>query len=113
MPSTLSAAARSSIALGLALALVGCVTANGPREYPDVRLVYSDLPLQAPDGPVLFAQRVRQTAIDHCARHGALLTPYHRRSDPDYCIGGVRAEILRALPPRLRALYEAGRSASP
>jgi UrcA family protein len=101
-----------TLAVGLCLTLAACATGGtGPsgEDYPDLHLRYADIVLDAPDAAARLARRIETTAVEHCSRHGARLTPAHRRGQPQFCVDGVRAELVRALPPTLRAIYDEGR----
>lgn len=100
-----------TLAVGLCLGLTACATAAGEPEFPDVRMAYADIALDAPDAPARLARRIEATAADHCRRHAARLTPAHRRGQSDFCRDGVRAELVRALPPMVRAVHDQGRRA--
>ena len=98
-----------ALALGLCLTLTACTTSSHETDFPDVRLAFADIALEAPDAPARLAQRIEATAADHCRRYGARLTPSHRRGQSHFCRDGVRAELVRALPPAARAVHDEGR----
>jgi hypothetical protein len=113
-PHRLTAFGAGFVLAGLYLALGACASTSGSRiaaeNYPAIHLDLGDFRTEQPDAPLRLVERLDQTAADHCARNGPLLTPARHRTQPAYCIDGVRAELVRSLPPELRALYDRGRS---
>jgi UrcA family protein len=79
------------------------------QTYPQIRLAYQDLTLSTSAGRQALVDRVETTATTHCARYGDLIVPYERRGQLRFCRLAVRGEILRAMPPQLRAAYDIGR----
>ncbi len=99
---------RAAPTLMCVLALAACVTAPGSDE-PQMTLAYRDIAPDAPDAPARMAQRVSHATAAYCDRHGAAMTPHHRRRDPGFCLSQMRAAVVRALPAAHRAAYEQGR----
>ena len=114
LPRRLTALGAGFVLAGLYLALGACAPTSGARtaveDYPAIHLALGDIRTDQPNAPLRLVERLDQTAADHCARNGPLLTPARHRTQPAYCIDGVRAELARSLPPGLRALYDRGRS---
>jgi UrcA family protein len=93
------------------LGLSACATsgARGDTGFPDIHMAVAEIDVAAPEAGAALARRIEATARDYCGVHGERLTPAHRRGQPSYCLRGVRAEIVAALPADFRARLDAER----
>lgn len=97
---------------GLLLAACSTTTSAAPHE-PQARVAYGDLDLRRADGRAELVRRVDRAAADYCRDHAAAVTPHHRRADPRYCPASLRAQLMWAMPRRVRDAYDQGWSRRP
>lgn len=96
-----------AIACGLLLA--ACSTsAPAAAPAPVARFAYADLDLRDPAGRQELVRRVDRAAADYCRAHAEVVTPHHRRADPRYCPASIRAQLMWAMPARVREAYDRG-----
>ena len=86
----------SLIALSLA--------ASAAPAAPQLHISYADVDFTDSVQVAAFDQRLEATVGAFCARHRTLVTPSHV-TNPRFCEQGLRAEVLRRLPPADRRNY--------
>ncbi|HWQ87441.1 UrcA family protein [Brevundimonas sp.] len=97
------------IVCGLLLAACSTtVSARSEEPAPKARFHYADLNLRDPADRRVLVARVDQAAADYCRSHSDIVTPYHRRADASYCPASIRAQLMWAMPPRVRHAYDSG-----
>lgn len=92
------------------LLLVACSTdaLAQTAAAPQARFYYGDLNLrEAADRQILVA-RVDEAAAEYCRSHSEIVTPANRRNDPRYCTATMRAQLMWAMPMRVRDAYDTG-----
>jgi UrcA family protein len=96
-----------AIVCGLLLAACSTVPAAA-NPAPQARFTYGDLELRSRAGQLALVARVQAAAEDYCRDHAAVVTPARRLGDPRYCPSVMRAQLMWAMPDRVRAAYDAG-----
>ncbi|AQR61655.1 hypothetical protein BZG35_08325 [Brevundimonas sp. LM2] len=91
-----------------------------PKPDPDlgvIRVSVQDLRLDRPADQDVLVDRIDRSVAAWCAVHGPAVTPHHHRFQRQFCLDGMRAELVRALDRDQRRAYDAGyrrlRSARP
>ena len=103
-----------AIACGLLLAACPLTAGAAPNDpAPQARFHYGDLNLRDADDQRVLVDRVRQAADAYCRQHAAVVTPSNRLRDPRYCPSVIRAQLMWAMPRRVRDAYDQGWSRRP
>jgi UrcA family protein len=99
-----------AIVCGLLLAACPATAAlaHDDTPAPQARFVWGDLDLRSRAGQDELVVRVARAAADYCRDHAAVVTPHHRRADPQYCPATMRVQMMWAMPRPVRLAYDAG-----
>lgn len=97
-----------AIVCGLLLAACSTDVFAQTAAAPQARFYHGDLNLhEAADRQILVA-RVDEAAAEYCRSHSEIVTPFNRRNDPRYCTATMRAQLMWAMPMRVRDAYDTG-----
>lgn len=102
-----------AIVCGLLLAACSTTSPARPEEAPKASFYFADLDLQKSTDRRTLVSRVDIAAADYCSSHSAIVTPYHRRAEPRYCLDTIRVQLLWAMPPEVRRAYNSARAGRP
>lgn len=84
--------------------LVLSLAASSAEPAPQLRFRYADTDFADASQVAAFDRRLEQAVGLACSRHRMLVTPTHV-TNPRFCEQGLRAEVLRRLPPADRRDY--------